>query len=134
MLFSAKTLNTLEYYKILEKLSDCCATEGAKARARSLMPTDDFDTVVKRQSGTFDAKRLINAKGYPSFYASDRVTSSAERAYKGAILSPAELLEIAALLRSARMCLDYINTDKLFETGLDEVFSRLLTNRALEEK
>ena len=134
MLFSAKTLNTLEYHKILEKLSDCCATEGAKARARSLMPTDDFDTVVKRQSATFDAKRLINAKGYPSFHADERVTSSAERAYKGAILSPAELLEIAALLRSARMCLDYINTDKLFETGLDEVFLRLLTNRALEEK
>ena len=134
MLFSAKTLNTLEYYKILEKLSDLCATEGAKARAKSLMPTDDFDTVVKRQSGTDDAKRLINAKGYPSFFATERVVSSAERAYKGAILSPAELLEVASLLRSARMCLDYISTDKLFETGLDEVFARLLTNRALEEK
>ena len=84
MLFSAKTLNTLEYYKILEKLSDLCATEGAKARAMSLMPTDDFDTVVKRQSGTDDAKRLINAKGYPSFSAGERVCSSADRAYKGA--------------------------------------------------
>lgn len=134
MLFSSKTLNTLEYYKILEKLSDVCATEGAKARAKSLMPTDDYDTVVRRQRGTDDAKRLILAKGYPSFFATDRVVSSAERAYKGAVLSPAELLEIASLLRSARMCLDYINTDKLFDTGLDEIFSRLLPNRMLEEK
>ena len=63
-----------------------------------------------------------------------RVVASAERAYKGAILSPTELLEIAALLRCARMMLDYINTDKPFETTLDAVFSRLLPNRALEER
>ena len=134
MLFTAKTLNTLEYYKITERLSECCATEGAKARALSLTPTDDFDLIVKRQGYTDDAKRLINAKGYPSFFANDRVVSSADRAYKGAILSPAELIEVAALLRSARACIDYISADKLFETGLDELFSRLLTNRELEER
>ena len=134
MHFSKKALETLEYNKITEMLAECCATDGAKARARSLMPSDDFDTVKARQESTDAAKRLINAKGYPSFTAPEGVVASAERAYKGAILSPAELLDVAALLRSARLVLDYINTDKPFETALDHVFSRLLPARELEDK
>ena len=132
MLFTAKTLSTLEYDKVIEMLIDCASTDGAKARAASLTPTDDFETVSVRQKRTDDAKRLINAKGYPSFSAQERVVPAAERAYKGAILSPMELIEIASLLRSARAVLDYSNADRTFETSLDEIFSRLMPNRELE--
>ena len=69
MIFTAKTLNTLEYDKIIDMLVECTATEGAKSRARALMPTDEYDFVVDRQNKTDDAKKLINAKGYPSFSA-----------------------------------------------------------------
>ena len=134
MLFTSKTLSTLEFDKIIEMLVECASTEGAKARARTLVPIADYDAIVVRQNKTEAAKRLINAKGYPAFCAEESVVPSAERAYKGAVLSPRELLDIAALLRSARMLLDYINTDKPFETSLDEIFSRMLPNRALEEK
>ncbi len=134
MLFTAKVLTTLEYDKIIDMLVECAATDGAKARARSLVPTDDYDTVILRQTKTEDSKRLINAKGYPAFSAKEGVVESAERAYKGAILSPRELLDIADLLRSSRMMLDYINTDKPFETSLDGIFERMIPNRALEEK
>ena len=132
MLFTAKTLSTLEYDKVIEMLIDCASTDGAKARAASLTPTDDFETVSVRQKRTDDAKRLINAKGYPSFSAQERVVPAAERAYKGAILSPMELLEIASLLRSARAVLDYSSADRTFETSLDEIFRRLMPNRELE--
>lgn len=134
MIFTGKTLTTLEYDKIIEMLADCTATEGAKARARALMPSDDYDVVLDRQQKTNDAKRLINAKGYPSFSAPDSVISSADRAYKGGILSPRELLDIASLLRSARGMLDYIETDKPFETSLDVIFRRIISNRPLEER
>lgn len=132
MLFTAKTLSTLEYDKIIDMLIDCASTEGAKARAASLVPTDDFETVVLRQKRTDDAKRLINAKGYPSFSAQERVVPAAERAYKGAILSPQELLEIASLLRSARSVIDYSSADRTFDTSLDEIFTRLMLCRELE--
>ncbi len=134
MVFTAKTLTTLEYDKIIEMLAECTATEGAKARARALMPTDDVELVIKRQTYTDDAKRLVNAKGYPSFSAPESTPSAAERAYKGGILSPRELLDIAALLRSARMMIDYIDTDKPFSTSLDELFGRLIASRPLEER
>ena len=132
MLFTAKTLSTLEYDKIIDMLIDCASTEGAKARAASLVPTDDFETVVVRQKRTDDAKRLINAKGYPAFSAQERVVPAAERAYKGAILSPQELLEIASLLRSARAVIDYSSADRTFDTSLDEIFARLMPYRELE--
>jgi len=134
MTFTQKTLSTLEYDKIIEMLVASCMTEGAKAKAYSLMPSEDIDIVADRQRKTADAKRLINAKGFPSFCAAESVVSSADRAYKGAVLSPKELLDISALLRSSRMMLDYIETDKPFETSLDEVFHRLLPNRQLEDK
>lgn len=134
MYFTAKTLSTLEYDKITELLSEMAATEGAKAKALALAPTDDFDTVIMRQRRTEDAKRLINAKGYPSFSAPESVSPAAERAYKGAVLSPKELLDIASLLYSARMLQDYIKTDKLFDTTLDELFDRILVSRTLEDK
>ena len=134
MLFTSKTQSVLEFDKIREMLSSLCSTEGSKARALALTPSDDYDTVVARQARTYDARRLVNAKGYPPFSAPEGVVPSAERAYKGSVLSPRELLDIASLLRSSRAILDYINTDKLFDTSLDEVFRRMLPNRALEDK
>ncbi len=134
MLFTAKTLSTLEYNKIIGMLVECAATEGAAARAASLMPTDDYETVIESQRRTDDAKRLINTKGHPAFTAAERVVPAAERAYKGAILSPSELLEIAALYRSARSVLDYATADRTFETCLDAIFNRLMPNRDLESR
>lgn len=134
MHFTPKTLTTLEFDKITAMLAEMAATEGAAAKARALTPIDDYDTVCMRQRRTEDAKRLINVKGYPSFSASEGVVPSAERAYKGAVLSGRELLDIASLLYSSRMLLDYIRVDKLFETSLDELFERLLVSRTLEEK
>ena len=132
MLFTQKTLSTLEYDKIIRMLVECASTDGAKARAASLSPTDDYDVILSRQRRTDDAKRLINTKGYPAFSAQERVVSAADRAYKGAILSPQELIEIGALLRSARAVLDYSSTDRSFETTLDELFDRLMPMRELE--
>ena len=134
MLFTSKTLTTLEFNKIIDMLAECASTDGAKARVRTLVPVADYDEVIKRQTKTDDAKRLINAKGYPAFSAEEGVVPAAERAYKGAVLSQRELLDVASLLRSSRAMLDYINTDKPFTTSLDEIFTRIIPNRELEEK
>ncbi len=134
MPFSSKMLRSLEFEKITAMLAEHAAVAGAKGRAAALLPSEDYSTVMLRQSRTEDAKRLINHKGYPSFSADESVVSSAERAYKGAVLSPKELLSIASLLSSTRALLDYIHTDKPFETGLDELFARLLPNRSLEDR
>lgn len=132
MLFTQKTLSTLEYDKIIEMLVELAATSGAKARARTLLPTEDPLAVRKRQSETTDARRLIGIKGYPAFSADELVIPALDRAEKGATLSTGELLRISSLLHSARGLLDYLQTDRLFDTVLDEIFGRIQANRFLE--
>lgn len=134
MVFTHKTLENLEYDKVIAMLQEVSLTEGAKALAAKLMPSDDYETVVNRQNKTRDAKRLASHKGYPAFGRVVNVCDSAERAEKGATLSIREFLDISALFYTARALEDYINANHLFDTVLDISFSRLIQNRTLEER
>lgn len=134
MLYTQKTLKALEYDKITKMLASCAATDGAKAMALSLSPADDYELVIKKQACTRDAKKLISTKGYPHFFASEDVIPSAEKAEKGASLSTRELLNIASLFACARMLDDYYKTNRNYTTVLDEIFSRLMMARDLENK
>ncbi len=138
MLYTQKTLKTLEYHKIIARLAEHALTEGARARALALLPSDDFDTVVRRQRRTRDARRMVMLKGYPPFSGVRDVIPSVERAEKGAILSPRELLDIAAVLYVARALDDYQHTDRGGEVdpenSLLPYFDRLLLNRSLETR
>ena len=97
--FSEKTIHSLEFDKICDILATYAPTDGAKSMARMLMPSEDIDTVLKRQRRTTDAKRLCDAKGMASFGGVKDVSESCERADKGAILSPGELLAVVEPLR-----------------------------------
>lgn len=136
MLYTQKTLSTLEYDKVIALLADRALTEGAKAMALTLTPSDDFDTVFLRQRKTADAKRLLATKGYPPFSGIKDIRDAVERAEKGATLSARELLQIAAVLSTARALDDYQNdkNDRTQAGSLKPVFERLLPNRALETK
>jgi DNA mismatch repair protein MutS2 len=100
--------------------------------ARRLSPSDDIHVVLRRLRHTTDARRMCDAKGMPSFGMVKDVGEACERAEKGAILTPRELLDIAGVLRTARILLDYGTTNRTFECSLDEMFERLLPNRHLE--
>ena len=131
---SEKNLHTLEFTKIREMLAPYALTEGAKARALTLLPADDPAEARLLQTQTTDARRLIDQKGMPSFGMVKDVADACERADKGATLSTGELLTIAGVLRTSRSLLEYIRTNKLFETSLDEIFERLVPGRTLEDK
>ncbi len=134
MEISEKTLQTLEFDKIREMLAESALTAGARELALRLTPSDREDEIVRRQQRTTDAKRLMNIKGAPSFGEVCDISDACERAVKGATLTTRELLDVADLLMVSRRLLEYIRMNRLFETVLDEVFERLITNRPLEEK
>ena len=134
MSITEKALITLEFDKIRQMLADSCPTKGAAEAARSLYPATYLEAALARQTATSDAKRLSDAKGMPSFGGVVDVSDVCERALKGAVLTPRELLDVAVLLRSSRQLLDYIRSNRLFETSLDEVFERLIPNRTLEDR
>ena len=135
MIFTAKTLTTLEYDKIIDMLVECTATEGAKARARALMPTDEYDFVVDRQNKTDDAKRLINAKGYPSFSAPESVPAAADRVSFILLLALRIFLLISAssglassAIRSSEIIdLVILSSRGLFDISLLKIGSRVVS-------
>ena len=134
MLYTQKTLSMLEYDKVISMLAERALTEGAREMALRLVPVSAEKTVIKKQKITADARRLVDAKGYPSFGGVKNISDILGRAKRGALLQPLELLEIADLLRVSRGLSDYIKTDKPFDTVLDETFSLLNINKHLEEK
>ena len=134
MNITEKTLSTLEFDKIRQMLAGCCPTSGSAQMALMLSPTDRLDVAEERQTRTTDAKRLADAKGMPSFGGVSDVSDLCERALKGAILTPRELLDAAVLMRTSRQLLEYIRTNKLFATVLDEIFERLTPSRMLEDR
>ena len=134
MSFSQKTLVTLEFDHICTMLEHCAPTEGAKELARCLLPSEDETVIRRRLSHTTDARRLTDEKGMPPFGGICDVGDACERAEKGAMLTPRELLEVARVLHSARAVAEYRKTNQTFSTSLDEIFERLLPNRTLEEK
>ena len=134
MNITEKTITTLEFDKIRQILSELCPTEGAAQQALTLSPVYHVEAARKRQAKTTDAKRLCDAKGMPSFGGAKDISDVTERALKGAVLTPRELLDVAVILRSSRQLLEYIRSNKLFPTVLDEIFDRLIPNRQIEDR
>jgi len=128
-----KNIYTLEFNKIRELLAAKAQTDGAKDMAKSLLPSDDEDEVKLRQRRTADAKRLAGQKGNPSFGSVRDVSFALERADKGATLSQRELLDCANVLRTSRGLLEYIKSDRKFDTSLDEIFMRLSVQKNIED-
>lgn len=135
MLYTQKSLSTLEYDKVIDMLASRALTEGARARALALLPSADYDVVCERQRRTADARRLLVRKGYPPFSSVVDILGSIERAGKGATLSARELLDIAATLTCARALVDYENGEEGTEkNSLKQIFARLVPNRSLESR
>ena len=129
-----KAITTLELDKVLGMLAECALTEGAKKRAMATYPEDDEVRIKKLLSQTSDAKKLSAIKGSPSFgYVTD-ISESAERADKGAMLSCRELLDIAALLESVNMLIDYSTGKNIALGTLEEIFGRLLPDKELSRE
>ncbi|MBE6588337.1 MAG: endonuclease MutS2 [Ruminococcaceae bacterium] len=129
-----KNIYTLEFNKIRELLASKAQTEGAVEMALSLMPSDDVDEVKLRQRRCADAKRLAGQKGNPSFGSVRDISSALERSDKGATLSTRELLDCANVLRTSRGLLEYIKSDRKFDTSLDEIFLRLSVHKKIEDQ
>jgi len=128
-----KSLKTLEYDKILEKLKSHAVCSDAALLAEKLKPINSLDEVLKLLNETEDAVRLMGKKGSPNFYNIRNCDMALMRAEKGAALSLKELLDIALILKTSRMLIDYIdeNMDGLL---IKNIFKSLEADKFIENK
>lgn len=97
-----RTLRVLEYPKILERLAHYCAFSGGAELAASLLPSDDLNTVQEWLAQTREAYQLLGQKDDISFGGVSDLRPLLDRAERGAVLLPPDLLEIKFTLQRAR--------------------------------
>ncbi|MCB0118245.1 MAG: endonuclease MutS2 [Anaerolineales bacterium] len=109
----SKTLNVLEYPKILDKLAGFCDFSASMALARQLDPTDSYDLAVSRLAETTEARKLLSIQDV-SIGAAHDIRPAADLAARSGVLDPQALLDVKSTLIASR------ELKKTFEKKEDE--------------
>jgi DNA mismatch repair protein MutS2 len=105
----AKTLTTLEYPKILERLAGYCAFAASADKARQLLPSADIEEAARRQAETREAITLLHTHQDLTIGGARDVRETVDLANHGGVLAPTDLLDVKSTLIAAR------NLARLFE-------------------
>ncbi|WP_404303602.1 endonuclease MutS2 [Paenibacillus sp. DP01] len=106
----SKIFKTLEYQKILNKLSHYAQTATGQQTALRLQPSDDLEHIKKLLKGTDEAYAADRLKGVPSFNGVVDITPTVKRARIGGTLSPQELHGIRTTVQAARRIQVYVTS------------------------
>jgi len=97
-----KTLHTLEYDKILERLAGYTAFAASADRARALRPSKDIEEVRRRQAETREALQLQVSHSDLTIGGARDVREAVDLARRGGVLDPTDILDVKSTLVSAR--------------------------------
>lgn len=131
-MFDHKSLNTLEYPKILERLSQFCQSQGGKVKARSLVPFETMSEAQDALDETSEADRVLFEYSISPNFAVDDLSEILIKAQKGSVLSIPEIMKVGRSLRCAKRLRKSISEVKDCPILLD-MASRLFENEPLEE-
>lgn len=127
-----KSIKTLEYHKILNRIADFATSSSAKKQIADILPFDeknDIFTASEEVSEAYTAKYKFNANPIHSF---DDCAESVSKANKGITLTPAELLRICRLLKAGRIAQNVISEIGDDTKELDKYVFAYRTNEFLE--
>src|SRR4030066_533918 len=98
----AKTLHTLEYPKVLERLAGYCAFAAWIEKAHQLQPVDHIDKANRRLAETSEAVQMLVTRPDLTIGGARDVRQAVNRAPHGGVLAPTDLLDIKSTLVAAR--------------------------------
>ncbi|BCN29153.1 endonuclease MutS2 [Anaeromicropila herbilytica] len=124
---NTKVLRTLEYYKIIDKLTGYAGSMLGKELCNKLLPSSDIAEIVEAQRETSDALSRILQKGSISFSGIKDIRSSLMRLEVGSTLGIGELLSISSVLDVALKVKSYSRRDNEEDNrdSLDERFEQI---------
>jgi len=138
----AKSIATLEFNKILERLSGFTSFSASASLVRALRPTNDFHLAQERQARTTEARRLLSEFPDLSIGGARDVRPQVELAAHAGVLTSEELLDVKATLISSRdlqrffskLVIEYphlqtMAADLTPPPGLIEAISRTLSDK-----
>jgi DNA mismatch repair protein MutS2 len=106
----AKSMVTLEFDKVVNRLSGLAATPGGKFRCERLEPVSNIEEVIRRQNETTAVNVLVEAFGMPPLYGVHDIRRYIKRSLTGATLSAMALLHIASFLRCVERLTTYVKS------------------------
>ena len=122
-----KVLQTLEYTKVLETLTEKATSDPGREMCRKLVPMTDLNQIELAQTQTADALSMLFQKGSTSFGGNKNIGMALRSLEIGSTLSAMELLKIAGLLDNVNRIKSYGKSQKADEkaTSLTEYFTAL---------
>jgi DNA mismatch repair protein MutS2 len=96
-----KSIQALEYPKILERVAHEAAFSASKERVLALMPAADLEEVRRRLAYTSEAARLLETQASAGVQGAHDIRPLLSRAAREGVLSPEELVRVLDTLRSA---------------------------------
>jgi DNA mismatch repair protein MutS2 len=96
-----KTLQVLEYPKILARLATFCDFSASADMALALLPVSDLEEAVSRLAATTEARKLLASNDLSIGGAHD-IREHVELAARGGVLDPKEMLDVQSTLIAMR--------------------------------
>ncbi len=102
LLMDEKTLNTLEFPKVIEALAGYAAFSASSDLARQLRPAKDLETAQERLARTTEARHLLSVKAESGVGGAHDIRPLVTLASRGGVLGESDLLAVSGTLISAR--------------------------------
>lgn len=128
-----RTLRVLEFTKIRDRLASKAMTDMGRERCEALVPSSNMTEIQRMQAETEEATVILQYVGASPLVPFSDVRASLTLAEKGATLSPKALLEVAALMQSARTARKALDTERDNTPILKELAQRLSTLHNVEQ-
>ena len=130
-------LEKLEFYKILENLSNFCSTIYGKELVSNLLPSKNKSKVSLLLQETLEAMNLSTRNSFPSFYNIEDISLSIKQIESGETLSTKALLNLATVLKCSGELKEYFNKDFIEKADfpiLSSLFNELYSNNSISSK
>ena len=103
-----RTLKVLEFTKIKEQLFDHASSSLGRDKIKDLVPSTDFEEVVRLQAETDEAATVIRIKGNVPLSGIHDIRAHIKRSVIGGVLSAHELVHVASTIHASRQMKRFI--------------------------
>jgi DNA mismatch repair protein MutS2 len=131
-----RVFKVLEFEKVKEQLLTFVASTLGQDKVNNLVPSTNYDEVVKWQEETDEAAKVFRLKGNVPLSGIFNIRPHVKRSAIGGILSPQELIQVASTIRVSRQMKRFIEDmveDQVDLPILSQYISKIIVLAELEE-
>ncbi|MGD6841094.1 endonuclease MutS2 [Bacillus infantis] len=132
----SRVLKVLEFNKVREQLLEHVSSSLGRSKAEVLLPSADYEEVVRLQEETDEAVKVLRIKGNIPLGGIFDILPHVKRSVIGGMLSPQELVQIASTVHASRQLKRFVDDFSNEESELPiltKYMDRVIVLAELEE-